>query len=72
MIRESHIKYLRAKIGLRGTTQELLSAELGWTRDKLLRTEKGYRKPTRAEAKALAKALGCTVEDLGVDVQPSD
>jgi transcriptional regulator with XRE-family HTH domain len=65
----THIKRLRACYGHAGINQELLAAKLGWSRDKLLRVEKGYRAPSPADAAALAKALKCAVADLGVTVQ---
>ena len=62
----TRIRQLRAQVGLRGLTQYDLASRLCMSRDRLIRIERGYTVPTRAEAKAIAKALGCAVVALGI------
>lgn len=45
-------------------TQEDLAAQVGVTRQTVLAIEKGNYAPSVALALRLARALGCTVEDL--------
>ena len=60
------IRQLRALVGLRGMTQQELAQHLGIGRDRLLRIEHGYARPTPEEARQLAAALKCKVSDLGL------
>jgi transcriptional regulator with XRE-family HTH domain len=62
----TNIKRLRALYGADGINQELLAKRAGLTRDRLLRIEKGYATPNAAEQRAIAKALRCTIAELGI------
>jgi transcriptional regulator with XRE-family HTH domain len=58
-LRES---YRFEKIGL---SQPELAAKAGMTRQEVSQYESGMRKPTLQKARALAQALGVTVDELG-------
>ena len=59
-----NIRVLRQKAGM---TQEQLAKKMNVGQAAVSRWESGDTKPLKKYRKKLAKALGCTVDELGVE-----
>lgn len=59
--------YIKAKRERVGKTQQQIADELGVTLDTISKYENGRNLPGADKLPALARALGCTIDDLYTD-----